>query len=372
MVQRSRALEGVVIDHAFWSGRRVLLTGHTGFKGAWTALLLHRLGAHVEGFALEPEDSRGLFVAARLAEVVRHRVGDLRDLGTVSAALAESRPHIVIHMAAQALVRASYRDPVTTYATNVMGTVHVLEAVRRTPGVEAVLIVTSDKCYANDGSLWGFREPDAMGGHDPYSNSKGCAELVTDAYRRSFFGETAAPRIASARAGNVIGGGDWSADRLVPDAVRAFSTGETLRVRHPGAVRPWQHVLDPVLGYLTLCQRMVADGHAMAGGWNFGPSPASEIPVATVLDSLIRLWGPDARWDLDEGMHPAEAHHLRLDCAKARALLGWTPRIDLDTGLRLTVDWYREQARGADIRDVTLSQIEHVLQQIAVRAASAA
>ena len=372
MVERACEVEDLVIDPAFWRGRRVLLTGHTGFKGAWAALLLHRLGADVHGFALEPDDPRCAFVTAQVEQVVEHRIGDLRNAADVAAAVEHARPQIVIHMAAQALVRASYRDPVETYATNVMGTVHLLEAIRHAAGIDAVLIVTSDKCYENEGSLWGFRESDPMGGHDPYSNSKGCAELVTDAYRRSFFAGPGAPRVATGRAGNVIGGGDWSPDRLVPDAMRAFGAGEVLRIRNPGAVRPWQHVLDPVMGYLALCERLAASATGFAEGWNFGPTPASEVPVSTVIETLVRLWGGEARWEFDGGPHPPEAHYLRLDCSKARALLGWTPQIDFETGLRLTVEWYRALAQGDDLRRLTLSQIEYVLARNGDVAASAA
>ena len=350
-----------MIDASFWKGRRVFLTGHTGFKGGWTTLLLNRLGAHVSGFSLPAEGEPNLFSLAGIAQDLDHRIGDLRDDGAVRTAVEDFKPEIVLHMAAQPLVRRSYADPVTTYATNVMGTVQLLDAVRRTPSVRAVVVVTSDKCYENVGWAWGYRENDGLGGHDPYSNSKACAELVVDSFRRSFFSADGTARVASVRAGNVIGGGDWSADRLVPDAMRAFAKGETLVLRQPHAVRPWQHVLDPVLAYLLVAQRLVA-GEAIAEGWNFGPSLASNVRVAAVAERLAQLWGAGARWQSDQaGDHPHEAVHLTLDCAKASARLGWSPLLSLDDSLRLTVDWYRAFTAGAPMRDVTLAQIAEVL-----------
>ena len=351
----------VVINRDFWRGRRVFLTGHTGFKGSWMALLLASLGADVHGYALEPEDERGLFVAGNVASSMRHVIGDVRDLDALNAATAEARPEIVIHMAAQALVRQSYKDPVGTYATNVMGTVNLLDAVRHVPGVRAVVVVTSDKCYDNVGWTWPYREIDALGGHDPYSNSKGCAELITDAYRRSFFHTEQTALVASGRAGNVIGGGDWAIDRLVPDSIRAFIARMPVLIRNPHAVRPWQHVLDPVLAYLELCERLVTEGRAFAEGWNFGPAAASMVSVSEVLDRLIHLWGDNVRWDHDGGEHPHEAAYLKLDCSKAHARLGWRPLVDLDHASRLTVDWYRAFQAGRDMRAVTLGQIAEVI-----------
>jgi CDP-glucose 4,6-dehydratase len=349
-----------VIERAFWAGRRVFLTGHTGFKGAWMSLLLKELGADVHGFALPSDDERGLFVTARVEQLVRHCVGDVCNLAALRTALVEARPSIVIHMAAQSLVRLSYAEPVETYSTNVLGTVHLLESVRRAPEVEAVVVVTSDKCYENVNSIWGYRENDRLGGDDPYSNSKACAELVVNAYRRSFFGDVAA-RVASARAGNVIGGGDWARDRLVPDAIRAFSAGEVLRIRNPHSVRPWQHVLEPVFGYLALAQRLTQDGPELAEGWDFGPPSSSEVPVERIADTLARLWGGPASWEQERGQHPHEASRLKLDCAKAAARLGWRPLLDLDQALRLTVEWYRAFAAGQDMREVSQAQIEQVL-----------
>jgi CDP-glucose 4,6-dehydratase len=354
-------MEGLVTDPAFWRGKKVFLTGHTGFKGAWASLLLRRLGADVYGYALAPTHQSSLFVTARIADDIRHRIADIRDLSTLRAAMAEAAPDIVIHMAAQALVRPSYEEPVETFATNVMGTVHVLEAARQLRSLQAMLIVTTDKCYENNGTGEAFRESDRLGGDDPYSNSKACAELVTHSYRRSFFNVPSAARVATARAGNVFGGGDWARDRLVPDAMQAFLEGQALRIRNPNSVRPWQHALDPVLGYLKLVERLASD-ERLAGGWNFGPDAASEVPVGTVVQQLIALWGDGARWTADDGPHPHEAAFLRLDCARARAWLNWTPRLRLSQGLALTVDWYKALQRGHDLRRVSLEQLERVLQ----------
>ncbi|AMA61465.1 CDP-glucose 4,6-dehydratase [Bradyrhizobium sp. CCGE-LA001] len=349
-------------DPAFWRGKKVFLTGHTGFKGAWASLLLGRLGASVYGYALPPTHQSALFVTARVADGIKHRLADIRDLPALRAAMAEAEPDIVIHMAAQALVRPSYEEPVETFATNVMGTVHVLDAARHLRSVQAVLIVTTDKCYENNGAGAAFREEDRLGGNDPYSNSKACAELATHAYRHSFFNAEGAARIATARAGNVFGGGDWARDRLVPDAMQAFLAGEALRIRNPNSVRPWQHALDPVLGYLELVERL-ADDQRFVGGWNFGPDAASEVPVGTVVDHLIALWGDGARWTADAGPHPHEAAYLRLDCAKARSELGWKPRLDLAEGLRLTVDWYKALREGRDLRKFSLDQVDQVAAQ---------
>ena len=347
-------------DPAFWRGKKVFLTGHTGFKGAWASLLLRRLGACVYGYALPPTHQSALFVTARIADDINHRVADIRDLATLRATMAEAEPDIVIHMAAQALVRASFEEPVETFATNVMGTVHVLEAARHLRAVRAILIVTSDKCYENNGAGVAFREDDRLGGNDPYSNSKACAELVTHSYRQSFFNTQGAAHVATARAGNVFGGGDWARDRLVPDAMQAFLASDVLRIRNPNSVRPWQHALDPMLGYLTLVERLAGD-ERFVGGWNFGPDAASEVPVRTVVDHLIALWGDGARWTADAGPHPHEAAYLRLDCENARNQLGWTPRLDLAQGLRLTVDWYKALREGRDLRKFSLDQLDQIV-----------
>jgi CDP-glucose 4,6-dehydratase len=354
-------MEDVVIDPTFWSGRRVFLTGHTGFKGAWTSLLLRLLGAEIFGLALSPDSDETLFVKCRVAEDVHHHIGDVRDLATVRYALDEARPSVVIHMAAQALVRQSYSEPVGTYSTNVMGTVNLLDAIRHVPGIDSVVIVTSDKCYQNTGSIWAYRETDPMGGYDPYSNSKGCAELVTSAYRQSFFADKARPRVASGRAGNVIGGGDWARDRLVPDAMRAFIESRPVHIRNPNAVRPWQHVLDPVCAYLVLAEHLTTFNSKADEGWNFGPAAANGVPVRVVADGLVQRWGGSARWEQDGDDHPHEASFLSLDCTKAHARLGWQPLFDLDQALDLTVDWYKAFAAGQDMRAVTQEQIKKSL-----------
>ncbi len=350
------------MDSAFWKGKRVFLTGHTGFKGSWLSLWLQALGAEVYGYALAPATSPALFGLARVGEGMGSTLGDIRDLAGFTRAMQQARPEIIFHLAAQALVRASYADPVGTYSTNVMGTVHLLEAVRSTPGVRAVVVVTSDKCYENREWLWGYREDEPMGGHDPYSNSKGCAELVTSAYRRSFFHPASHANhgvaLASARAGNVIGGGDWAEDRLVPDVLRAIETGQPVVIRNPGAVRPWQHVMEPLSGYLLLAKALHQQGPAFAEGWNFGPSEADARPVAWVVESLTRIWGDGAGFRIEasgEALH--EAHLLKLDISKARARLHWQPCWDLGTCLASIVQWHRARLTGSDMRTVTLDQI---------------
>ena len=345
-------------DPAFWAGRRVLLTGHTGFKGAWLSLWLARLGARVTGFALPPETRPNLFDAIGFP-AERSHIGDIRDLSALAGAVSEAEPEIVIHMAAQALVRPSYADPVGTFAVNTMGTVHLLEAVRGAPGVQAVVVVTSDKAYENREWPYAYRETEAMGGRDPYSASKGCAELVTSAYRASFFGTGGHPaRIASARAGNVIGGGDWSLDRLIPDVVRAFGAGESVEIRAPHAIRPWQHVLEPLAGYLRLAECLAgADGDGFAEGWNFGPADEDCRPVSTLVERLARGWGDGAGWHLSQTTHPHEATYLKVDASKARGRLGWDRRLTLDTALDWTAAWYRAAAEGADPRALAEAEI---------------
>lgn len=344
-----------------YSGKRVLVTGHSGFKGAWLCAWLERLGAKTTGYALPPE-SRSLFLQARIADRMDSRAGDVRDLDHLRRAVREAEPEIVFHMAAQSLVRPSYEFPVETIATNAMGTAHLLDAVRGTPSVKAVVSVTSDKCYENDGRAEPFRETDAMGGHDPYSASKGCAELVTSAFARSFFADSSCT-VASARAGNVIGGGDWAVDRIVPDLARAAEAGGTAIIRRPSAVRPWQHVLEPLSGYLLLGQRAASEGQRFAGAWNFGPTEEENVPVRDLVEGLRNRW-PELKVDYQsEVTGPHEAAVLRLDCTKARSELGWRPALGLSRALDMTAEWYREAAVGsaADITDRQIAAYEALL-----------
>jgi len=343
----------------FWRGRRVFLTGHTGFKGSWLSLWLNELGAEVSGYALPPPTEPSLFGTARVAQLVHaSTLADIRDLASLRDAMQKARPDVVIHMAAQPLVRRSYADPVETYTTNVIGTVNVLEAVRATPGVRAVVNVTTDKCYLNREWDWGYRESEPMGGHDPYSSSKACSELVTAAYRASFFApDPGAARVATARAGNVIGGGDWAQDRLLPDVLQAFAAGRPVRLRNPDATRPWQHVLEPLRGYLMLAQRLAAGDTGFDDAWNFGPGEDDVRTVRQVVETLASQWGDGALWEADAGNHPHEAGLLKLDISKARGRLGWRPLLPLDQGLQWIVDWKRRCDAGADPREVTLSQI---------------
>lgn len=348
-----------MIEPALWQGRRVLLTGHTGFKGAWLSLWLQRLGAQVTGVALEPPTQPNLFETARVAIGMRSMQIDVRDNARLHDVVSEARPEVVIHMAAQSLVRRSYAEPADTYSTNIMGTVNVLEAVRRTGSARVFINVTSDKCYENRQWVWGYREDEPMGGSDPYSSSKGCSELVTAAYRRSFFsGNGARTAVATARAGNVIGGGDWAEDRLVPDFFRALKDGNELLIRNPDAVRPWQYVLEPLAGYLMLAQALWQEPGNFAEAWNFGPSAEDEWPVRRVVQQLASHWGPGLRWTTDAAHHPAEARYLKLDCAKARARLGWQPRVALDEALGLITGWFRAYFARADIREATLREID--------------
>jgi CDP-glucose 4,6-dehydratase len=352
------------MTESFWRGKRVLITGHTGFKGSWLSLWLTRMGAQVSGYALAPATQPSLFELARVAGGMDSTIGDVRDLAALAACLARAAPDVVFHLAAQALVRDSYRDPVETFATNVMGTVNVFEAIRRMTAPPRVVInITSDKCYENREWVWGYRENDPMGGHDPYSASKGCAELVTASMRRSFFPpEKLAEHgvaVASVRAGNVIGGGDWAKDRLVPDMIRAFSESRPVIIRYPNATRPWQHVLEPLSGYLCLAERLwqPADAATFADGWNFGPADDDSRSVGWITAALCKRWGQGATWQTPPDVQPHEAHSLRLDCAKARTLLHWRPRWSLDATLEHIVAWHQAHLAGNDMRTVTLDQI---------------
>ena len=353
-----------MFDPEFWNGRSVFVTGHTGFKGSWICLLLRELGARVSGYALEPPTDPSLFDLARIADEVRHTIGDVRDLAALEAALSAAEPEVVIHMAAQSLVRYSYANPVETFSTNVLGTVHLLDAVRRTPSVRAVVVVTSDKCYYNEEWVWGYREDARLGGHDPYSGSKGAAELVVTAYQSSFFDRERHPELAavgSGRAGNVIGGGDWATDRLVPDVMRSLLEGRPTLIRSPQATRPWQHVLEPLNGYLMLAERLFESRHEFSSGWNFGPPAESEATVGQVVHRLYELWGADFSWQRDTDPGPPESTFLKLDASKARAFLGWRPMLDLDTTLSWIVEWFRGFRDGTDPRDACLADIHRFM-----------
>lgn len=349
----------------FWSGRKVFLTGDTGFKGAWLLLWLETLGARVTGFALEPPTRPNLYTEAVLAGTQTSVRGDVRELSRVSQAMLQAEPEVVFHLAAQALVRASYRDPVVTFGTNVMGTVNVLEASRNVSTVKAVVIVTTDKCYEEQIDGRPHEESDALGGHDPYSSSKACAELVTSAYRRSFFGDEGSTCIASARAGNVIGGGDWAVDRLLPDLVRAFGEGRPATIRHPAATRPWQHVLDPLAGYLELAERLHREGRAYAEAWNFGPDATGSIPVGDIATRAADIWGSGARWTDTGASHLREAPTLALDPSKAAQRLKWRCRLEIGEALEWTVGWYRQWLDGKPARELTLDQIRRYSEKLA-------
>ncbi len=351
----------MVIKKEFWAGKRVLITGLTGFKGSWLSLWLQSMGAQVVGYALAPPTKPSLFEVAEVDKGMTSITGDVRDLKTLRQVFVDHRPEIVIHMAAQPLVRYSYIDPVETYSTNVMGSVNFFEAVRTTASVKAVVNVTSDKCYENREWAWGYRENEAMGGYDPYSNSKGCAELVTSAYRNSYFHpgkhQQHGVALASVRAGNVIGGGDWADDRLIPDMMRAFSQDKPVNIRNPHAIRPWQHVLEPLAGYLLLAQKLYEADADYAEGWNFGPNDEDAKPVQWIVERLAKSWGEGASWVLDGGDHPHEAHYLKLDCSKAKARLGWYPRWHLEDALGAIIEWHRAYRAGEDMRELTLRQI---------------
>ena len=344
------------MNPTFWHDKRVLLTGHTGFKGGWLSLWLQSLGAEVHGYALNPPTEPNPFTVAKIGQgMANSEIGDIRDADKLRHAMQAVRPEIVFHLAAQPLVRYSYAQPAETYAVNVMGTVNMLEAVRATSSVKAVLNVTTDKCYENREWVWGYREHEAMGGFDPYSSSKACAELVTAAYRRSFL-ESAGVALASARAGNVIGGGDWAADRLIPDFLRALDAGETLRIRAPQATRPWQHVLEPLSGYLMLAERLYTEGAAFSEAWNFGPADEDARSVLWIVQRLAEIH-TDMNWQCDETLQPHEAHYLKLDSSKARNQLNWLPRWRLHTALQKTLEWHDAWKKAENMRSVTLAQI---------------
>lgn len=351
-----------MVEPSFWVGKIVLLTGHTGFKGGWLSLWLQSMGAKVVGYALAAPTTPSLFATAAVVEGMVSIESDIRDFAALSAVFEKYQPEIVIHMAAQPLVRYSYANPIETYSTNVMGTVHLLEAARQTRSVRAIVNVTSDKCYENREWAWGYRENEPMGGYDPYSNSKGCAELVASAYRSSYFNPgnftDHGVALASARAGNVIGGGDWAVDRLIPDIMRAIVQGKPVSVRNPHAIRPWHHVLEPLSGYLILAQKLFENGAVFGEGWNFGPNDEDAKPVSWIVDVLTETWGEGASWVLDCGDHPHEAHYLKLDCSKAKARLDWHSKWRLEGTLGAIIDWHRAYQDGKDMRAFSLGQIQ--------------
>lgn len=347
-----------VVEPAFWHGKRVYLTGHTGFKGSWLSLWLQSMGAVLKGYALEPPTSPALFNEARVVQGMRSELGDIRDYEAVCRSMEAFNPEILIHMAAQPLVRLSYRDPIKTYSTNVMGSLHVLDAARRCSNLRAIVNVTTDKCYENREWAWGYRENEPMGGYDPYSSSKGCAELVTSAYRKSYFDEEQCAALASARAGNVIGGGDWAEDRLIPDVLRAFERGEPVVIRNPHATRPWQHVLEPLSGYLVLAQHLWLGKHEFAEGWNFGPRDEDARPVGWILNRMIAMWGQGASWQLSSDSHPHEANSLKLDISKARSRLHWSPTWNLDSALGRIASWHRAWLSHEDVHSKCLGEIQ--------------
>lgn len=361
-------MESLVIDPAFWNGKTVLVTGHTGFKGSWLSLWLQELGANVIGFSNGMPSDPCLFTTAGVENGMASIIGDVRDLRAVQDCVNEHRPEVVFHLAAQSLVRESYADPIETYSTNVMGTVNVLEAIRLSDAVRAAIMVTSDKCYENREWLWGYREIEALGGHDPYSSSKGCAELVTAAYRASFLdtsGATGNTAVASVRAGNVIGGGDWANDRIIPDVIKSFQDNRPADIRNPQAVRPWQFVLEPLHGYLLLAERLWSRDQQFASAWNFGPEAGDARSVASIVEALADSWGDGAGWKPtggDKSVH--EATLLRLDSSKAATLLDWTPVISLDTTLEWIVEWYQAFLREGDAESITRTQLNRYHERV--------
>ncbi len=354
-----------MISKGFWTNKKVFVTGHTGFKGSWLCLWLYFLGADVTGYALNPPTDPSLFELCRIDVLIKSTIADVRDGESLAQAMRKADPEIVIHMAAQSLVRESYKNPVETYSTNVMGTVNLFEAVRKCKNVKAVINITSDKCYENKEWPWGYRENEPMGGYDPYSNSKACSELVTSAYRNSFFNpkeyDTHGVGLASARAGNVIGGGDWAQDRLVPDCIRAILKGEKIIVRNPHAVRPWQFVLEPLAGYLMLAQKLYEDGPKYAEGWNLGPDDHDAKPVEWIVKKLCEKWGQNSSYEIDEGKHLYEAHHLKLDCSKAKFKLGWHTKWNLEQAIDKVIEWTRAYQENKDVKEICLDQIEDYL-----------
>ena len=344
-------------DKIFWRGKTVLVTGHTGFKGGWMSLWLQRMGAEVVGYSLAPPTEPSLYIDARVKEGIKSNQADIRDLARLQQVISDCKPDVIFHLAAQPLVRYSYDHPVETYATNVMGTVNVLESARREPSVKVVVCITTDKCYENREWVWGYRENEPMGGFDPYSSSKGCSELVISAYRNSYFSSGDGPAVASARAGNVIGGGDWAEDRLIPDIIRAMMKDEAVIIRAPKAIRPWQHVLEPLSGYMLLAERLWHEREEFAQAWNFGPNDEDAQAVEWIVERLTGSWGDGARWELDKEVNPHEAQYLKLDISKVKSALGYEPRLNLGTTLDWVTEWYKAYHKGDDMRQVTQQQI---------------
>lgn len=357
-----------MITKEFWQGKKVFLTGHTGFKGAWLSLWLQGMGSEVTGYALQPPTQPSLFELCRIDQLINSVIGDVRDAESLQRAMNEAQPEIVIHMAAQPLVRDSYRIPAETYAINVMGTVNLFEAIRQCKSIKSVVNVTTDKCYENKEWVWGYRENEPMGGYDPYSNSKACSELVTASYRNSFFHPakyaTHGVAVASARAGNVIGGGDWAADRLIPDCINSLSNAEKIVIRSPHAIRPWQHVLEPLSGYLLLAQRLYEEGPAFAEGWNFGPTESDVQPVEWIVKRLCKRWGNGASYEIDKSPQPHEANYLKLDCSKAKMQLGWESRWSLAQTLDKIIEWVLAYENEKDMRTVCLKQIKEYTNEV--------
>lgn len=349
----------------FWQGKKVFITGHTGFKGGWLSLWLQEMGAIVKGYSLPAPTTPNLFEEAQVWSGMSTEEGDIRDFTHLRQVIHDFKPEVVFHMAAQPLVRLSYDEPIETYSTNVMGTVYLLEAVKQVGGVKAVVNITSDKCYENREWAWGYRENEPMGGYDPYSNSKGCAELVAASYRQSFFNKDNYKQhgcaLASVRAGNVIGGGDWADDRLIPDMLNAFSNNQRVEIRSPYAIRPWQHVLEPLSGYITIAEHLYEQGPEFSEGWNFGPKEEDAKPVEWIVERLTQLWGEDAEWYLSEGDHPHEAHYLKLDCSKAKMRLNWQPVWDLSTTLDKIVNWQKAWLNKEDMKEYTINEIKEYM-----------
>lgn len=362
MELRQRSLESLGMTSEFWKNKKVALTGHTGFKGSWLSLWLKNLEATLSGYSLPPVSYPSLFELANVADGMRSEIGDIRDLGHVKKFLQEHSPEILIHMAAQALVVKSHESPHETYTTNILGTLNMLEAVRQTDSVRVLVIITSDKCYQNKEWVWGYREEDSLGGNDPYSSSKACAELITNAYRQSYFKKPYSPfknvAVATARAGNVIGGGDWAMNRLIPDVMRSLANNNQVIIRNPKSIRPWQFVLEPLRGYLDLVEQLWNNGIEYAEEWNFGPNEFEGQSVSWIAERLDKLWGTTLGWKELPQIYPHEASYLRLDCSKANQKLNWVPKLNISTTLEWVVDWYKSYGNNANIEELTMNQIK--------------